>query len=70
MAQVEMFDESIQVKEEPKVLPYDSLTNMRTLRYGTKDMSLDEIGEVLRLVHIIKSLERCRKMWEKDFMEE
>lgn len=37
MAQVEMFDESIQVKEEPKVLPYDSLTNMRTLRYGTKD---------------------------------
>jgi len=36
-AQIEMFDESIKKVEEPKALPYDSLTNMVTMKFGTKE---------------------------------
>lgn len=36
-AQIEMFDESIKKVEEPKVMPYDSLTNMVTQKYGTRE---------------------------------
>lgn len=37
MAQIEMFDESIKKVETPQVLPYDSLRNITTQKYGTKD---------------------------------
>ncbi len=37
MAQIEMFDESIKKIETPKAEPYDSLRNMHTQRYGTKE---------------------------------
>lgn len=37
MAQIEMFDESVQKAEIPKAIPYDSLKNMSTEKYGTKD---------------------------------
>lgn len=37
MAQIEMFDENIKKVEEPQVQPYDSLRNMSTQRYGTKE---------------------------------
>lgn len=38
MAQIEMFDESIKkVETISKAEPYDSLRNMHTQRYGTKD---------------------------------
>lgn len=36
-AQIEMFDESIKKVEEPKVLPYDSLRNISTQKYGTTE---------------------------------
>lgn len=36
-AQIEMFDESVQIKEEPQALTYDSLRNISTQRYGTGD---------------------------------
>lgn len=36
-AQIEMFDESIKKVEVPKALPYDSLTNMVTQKYGTRE---------------------------------
>lgn len=35
-AQIEMFDESQQIKEVPKAEPYDSLRNMATQKFGTK----------------------------------
>ena len=34
-AQIEMFDESVQKKETPQILPYDSLRNISTQKYGT-----------------------------------
>jgi len=34
MAQIEMFDRSVQKKEETKALPYDSLRNITTQKYG------------------------------------
>lgn len=37
MAQIEMFDESIQKKDEVKALPYDSLRNISTQKYGSGD---------------------------------
>ena len=36
-AQIEMFDESQQIKEVPKAEPYDSLRNMATQKFGTKN---------------------------------
>lgn len=36
-AQIEMFDESIKKVEEPTGLPYDSLSNMKTQKFGTSD---------------------------------
>lgn len=36
-AQIEMFDESIKKVEEPKALPYDSLRNISTQKYGTNE---------------------------------
>lgn len=36
-AQIEMFDESIKKVEEPKGIPYDSLSNMKTQKFGTSD---------------------------------
>lgn len=35
IAQIEMFDESVQKVETPKILPYDSLRNISTQKYGT-----------------------------------
>lgn len=37
MAQIEMFDESVKKIEEPTVQIYDSLKNMSSQRYGTKE---------------------------------
>lgn len=37
LAQIEMFDESIQKKKEIKILPYDSLTNVKRYRYKIGD---------------------------------
>lgn len=34
-AQIEMFDESVQKIDSPQVLPYDSLRNISTQKYGT-----------------------------------
>lgn len=34
-AQIEMFDESVQKVEEPQVIPYDSMRNISTQKYGT-----------------------------------
>ena len=36
-AQIEMFDESVKKVEEPKGLPYDSLSNMKTQKFGTSE---------------------------------
>lgn len=36
-AQIEMFNEGVKKIEEPKALPYDSLRNMATQKFGTKD---------------------------------
>ena len=36
-AQIEMFDERIKKEEAPKALPYDSLSNIRTQKYGSGD---------------------------------
>lgn len=35
LSQIEMFDESVQKVDTPKVLPYDSLRNFSTQKYGT-----------------------------------
>ena len=36
-AQVQLFDETVEKKECPKGLPYDSLSNMRLQEFGTLD---------------------------------
>ena len=36
MAQIEMFDESINKEEKPQILPYDSLRNIHPQEYGPK----------------------------------
>ena len=56
-AQIEMFDESVKMVEEPKGLPYDSLSNMKTQKFGTSEKykyTFDHlIGQTLMFVAIL-----------------